>query len=84
MKKIFALVIGLLPFNCIRILAMKIFLHYKISNDSHIGWGNMICCKNVYINKAHIGNFNRISCNSLTLEEGAEIRRFNTVKLLNS
>lgn len=82
-KKICSIIIGCLPFNFFRIFLYRLVLGYKISYDTHIGWANIICCDSVSINKGKIGNFNRIQCNSLILDNNAEIRKLNLIRLVN-
>lgn len=84
LKKILALLIGIFPIRIVRIFLWNFFLGYKIDYYAQIGWGNILCCNHAEIQKAKIGNFNRIYTNDLHLENGAEIRRLNLIKLVNS
>ncbi len=83
MRKVLALLIGVLPLNVIRISMYKLLMGYKIDYQSYVGWGNYILCESVSLSSAKIGRFNRILVNSLILHNGSEIRTNNNIKLLN-
>lgn len=83
MKKILAFLIAVMPFNRFRIFLWRVICKYNINYGSIIGWGNVIYAENVEIDGAKIGSFNRINVRKFKMMNGAMIRNFNSIKLIN-
>lgn len=77
MYKLIALLIGLTPFNKIRIFLYRILLGYDIDYHSYISPCNIINCKEVHIHGERLGIFNQITVKHLVIEEFAQIGEFN-------
>lgn len=59
-RRIFAVLISLLPFNSLRCLLYKVLLGYRIEG-SRIGWGTLIVTETFTIQNASMGRFNQFA-----------------------
>lgn len=69
-KKIALLVIPFLPLNYLRILAYRLIFSYTIE-DSTIGFGTKLDCKEVHLKKAKVGRDNLIQAKKLIIADGS-------------
>jgi acetyltransferase-like isoleucine patch superfamily enzyme len=83
MKKIISLTISSMPFNVVRIFFFRLLFGYKIDFKSKIGMFNVILANEFKMNNAKIGKFNYIDAQSVIIEKGGLINKFNRIKHLN-
>ena len=83
MKKLFMILVALLPSNILRILAYRLLAGYDISFDSRIGMFNLILCNKLCVKTALIGNFNVIKAKYLEMAPGSSIRKNNGLTDVN-
>jgi acetyltransferase-like isoleucine patch superfamily enzyme len=84
LKKVLLIVVAFTPFNKIRIGLYRLLFGYNISNDSYIGFGNLLDCKFCKISGGFIGNFNSIQCNKFIMHKGSKIRKLNKFLHVNT
>lgn len=74
--------IGLTPFNKLRIFLYKFIFGFKIDRNSSIGPFNLIISKIVILNSSSIGLFNIIGIDSLYMDRESMIGKFNIFRKL--
>lgn len=78
-----SVIIGLMPFNAVRIALYRMLLGYNVDAKSKIGMFNIILCSTVKMTNAQIGSFNFINVNELCLYSGSIIKKLNRFKSLH-
>lgn len=69
-RPILLLLVSILPLNFLRSFAYKVFFGYEIE-ESSIGFGTKIDCKEVIFKRARIGSKNIVKCQSISLVDSS-------------
>lgn len=83
MRKCLIIFISFLPLNFIRIRMYRIFLGYKISNQSKIGLFNYLACDLLEMHSSNIGSFNIIQCQKLDMQNSS-IGKLNRIRFIKT
>jgi acetyltransferase-like isoleucine patch superfamily enzyme len=85
MRIIILVIIGLIPFNFIKVYLYRFFFHYTICKRCRIGFSLILCKKVILENDVRIGNFNLIyNTQSLVMKSGADLGSRNIIKNLTT
>jgi acetyltransferase-like isoleucine patch superfamily enzyme len=81
-KRIFLLLISLIPVNAVKIFLYRVLFGYDIDYTSRIGFFNILSAAKIKLRSSYIGHFNQVECDSLTLID-SRIKKFNRLIHLN-
>ncbi len=77
-----AIIIGIMPFNKLRILFYKLLMGYEVDKKSKIGPFNLLFSRAMVLKSASIESLNIIGIDTLSMEADSSIGKLNTFRKL--